>query len=724
VHKKEYYFKIGHCVEYMIKKIQFSDTSVADSAEETFLKSLQDSNIFLEDFFHSIQDGVFVLNEDYTIRHQNNTMRSWYNNSDSHIGNKCHVVFHNSDTPCEGCPAVRCFDSKKTETAVLTGGNGSDITWMEVSSYPLKNHDTGGISGAIVLTRDITQRKCDEEQLKRTNALLKNQTALANSMAEQARKASEAKSEFLANMSHEIRTPMNGLIGMTSLLYETPLNQEQQKYLEIIRSCGNSLLTLINDILDFSKIEAGRLEIESVDFNLCSLIKNFAEMIATRVHEKKLEFIFDCSPQIPHLLNGDPHRLQQILTNLVGNAIKFTHVGEIIVSCDIADDFGNDVLLRFSVQDSGIGIPQEKQNILFNKFTQVDASSTRRYGGTGLGLAISKQLTYLMGGEIGVISPVIKPYKTAGTPGGSEFWFTIRIKKQQFQKPQLTVSDQFENFSVLIIDENTIFRQYLKEILNQWSIRVTDVSSGYEALELLKSDITTRNAFNAIFISQLTGSLSCYEFKHRIFQLYPDFKASFVLVSTSAHDLDGAGFSAIIAKPVFSDSLYACIERISRSDQGGVPDELPKPHHCDDVTFKDARILLVEDNLVNQKVASGIMAKWKLQVDVAENGYEALKYLSKHRYDLVLMDIQMPELDGYETTRLIRSGEYNVINPKIPVIAMTAHTMNGDKENCLGSGMNDYIPKPFNVDQLFAILNKWICSKNKEMALSESLKSR
>jgi PAS domain S-box-containing protein len=696
------------------KPLYMNGTHTDITVRKQYEKAIQENNDFLEDVFHSIQDGVFVLNEDFTIRHQNNIMKSWYHDCGSFSGKKCHVLFHNSDTPCDGCPTIRCFESKKTETAILTGRKNSNTKWVEAYSYPLKNRESGEITGAIVLIRDITKRKCDEEHLRKTNLLLEKQTALANSMADQARKASEAKSEFLANMSHEIRTPMNGLIGMTSLLFETPLNEEQFKYLEIIRSCGNSLLTLINDILDFSKIEAGRLEIESIDFDLCVLIKNFTEMISQRVHEKKLEFILDLSPDIPCLLNGDPHRFQQVLTNLVGNALKFTQEGEIIVKGEIVKDSENEAILKFSIQDSGIGIPAEKQKILFNKFTQVDNSPTRRYGGTGLGLAISKQLVTLMGGEIGIISPIIdQGSHHSESPHGSEFWFTSTFKKQSIQKTCLPKSIHFDNFSVLVIDENQAFRHNLKKILNSWNITVTETSSIYDAVFLMQKSLTDQVNYDIIFINQTaSSSLSVSQIQQHFKTSYPNFKSNIVLVASSLHDLDTSGFSAVLQKPVFPDVLFSHVNQFVNHITG-TPHEIHQRHSTGDIPFKNARILLVEDNIVNQKVAVGIMNKWNLSVDTAMNGLEALNALSRKKYDLVFMDVQMPELDGFETTKKIRDGENNVLDQTVPVIAMTAHTMCGDKEECISAGMNDYIPKPFNVDQLFAVLNKWLCSNSK-----------
>lgn len=693
------------------KALFINGTHTDVTVRKQYEKAIQENNDFLEDVFHSIQDGVFVLNEDFTIRHQNNVLKNWYPDHESYTGKKCHVLFHNSEKPCDGCPTVRCFKSKHTETAILTGRKNSRMDWIEVFSYPLKNRETGKITGAIVFTRDISRRKCAEEQLRSANSQLEKQTALANLMAEQARKACDAKSEFLANMSHEIRTPMNGLIGITSLLFETPLNDEQLKYIEIIRTCSNSLLTLINDILDFSKIEAGRLEIESINFDLCVLIKSFAEMIAQRGHEKKIEFVFDFPPNLPHLLIGDPHRLQQILTNLVGNAIKFTQDGEIIVCCEIVREIESEILLKFSVKDSGIGVPEEKQKILFNKFTQVDNSTTRRYGGTGLGLAISKQLALLMGGEIGVKSPLYASDNDfESTAFGSEFWFTACFIKQSVQCSKQFTFDDFKEIPVLIIDKNKVFRRHFNSMLTNWGFNTSEAANEEDAINLLVKTHTPHEYYKLIFISNELEKLSGLQFKQQLLEQFPSLKSRFILVTTSTHDLKTDEFAAVLQKPLFPDNLFVCIRTLICPDYQ-LQTNAPEPHHCKQTTFKDACVLLVEDNLVNQKVAVGIMKKWDLEVQTAMNGIEAIEALSKQSYNLVLMDVQMPELDGYEATQQIRSGTHNVLFPDVPIIAMTAHTMHGDKEKCLEAGMNDYISKPFNVDQLFSVLNKWIHPK-------------
>jgi len=463
--------------------------------------------------------------------------------------------------------------------------------------------------------QDITERKQAEQKLLRTNRELENATCRANDLAAQAETASIAKSEFLANMSHEIRTPMNGVIGMTSLLLDTQLTHEQRRYAEMVKTSGDSLLAIINDILDFSKIEAGKLVLETLDFNLRSLLEDCVALQAIRAREKGLNCLCSISSDLPVFVSGDPGRLRQILVNLVGNAIKFTERGEVCISVACEDETDQDALIRFSVRDTGIGIPKDKHKLLFTKFTQVDSSTTRKYGGTGLGLSISKQLCELMNGEIGVNSEVGQ---------GTEFWFVVRFKKQPGRKVVASQGyHKVQNIPELVNNATNAeeFRelQYLKESVG---------TDSFIAVHRLNTDVSTLQGIN-------TGP-TVGEMKRR------------------------------------------------------------------------ALILLVEDNIINQKVAQAMLQKLGVRVDVVANGLEAIKALESIPYDLVIMDCQMPELDGYEATALIRSEASSVRNHRIPIIAMTANAMQGDQQKCLDAGMNDHIAKPVSAAMLAKTLEKWL----------------
>ena len=552
----------------------------------------------------------------------------------------------------------------------------------------------------LTLMIDITERKQAEESLRQTNQALETAIEHANELALKAEMANVAKSEFLANMSHEIRTPLNGVIGMTSLLMTTNLDEAQRRYAEVIRTSGESLLTVINDILDFSKIEAGKIELESIDFDLRTLLDNLCSSLALSAHEKGLELLGWTDPDVPIRLRGDPGRLRQILTNLAGNAVKFTPQGEVSIHVSMeGSDFNGSPLLRFTIRDTGIGIPKDKQVLLFNKFSQVDASTTRNFGGTGLGLAIAKQLTRMMGGEIGMRSE---------SGAGSEFWFTARFAPPasglQTEPPMPPALHQTR---VLVVDDNTSHRRFLCEGLQAWGLRPSAAGNAEEALLLLEKALKEQDPFRLALIDQLMpttdGETLC-----RTLRETPSLEnLLLVLLSTQKPGSDSIRLDGRLAKPLRREELKRCLvfliggKDLAQKTLGTL---LPGTDSKEERLA--GRVLLVEDNEVNQEVARHVLRSLGLEISIANNGAEALTALIRAPYDLVLMDCQMPVLDGYEATRQIRAGQ--VPNPSVPVVAMTAHAMQGDRAKCLEAGMNDYLAKPIQREDVVAVLRRWL----------------
>jgi two-component system, sensor histidine kinase and response regulator len=672
------------------------DITEQKQAEET----LRESEERYRDLFENANDLIQSVAPDGSILFVNHAWRKALGYSKAEVAElsmfdlihpnsraHCHALFHKVLSGEEVTNAEAEFITKNGRSIIVEG----NINCRFKNGKPVATR---------AIFRDVTERKQLEHDL-----ITAREAAIS---------ASQAKSAFLATMSHEIRTPMNGILGMTGLLVKTEMTSEQRKMAETVQFSANALLTLINDILDFSKIESGKLILESLDFELHPVIESVAELLAEEAQKKRIELASFIHKEVPETLRGDPARLRQILTNLVGNAIKFTEVGEVIVSVTRESTTNHHILLRFAVTDTGIGITKEKQAHLFQAFSQADTSTTRRYGGTGLGLAISRQLVELMNGEIGVKSLQGK---------GSCFWFKVpfEIHLEQPAKPAPQQASM-ESSRLLIVDDNATNRTILGHYITSWGMRYSSAESGGQALTMLREAIAAGDPYDLAVVDMQMPEMDGLMLAEQIKADALTAPTRLIIMTSLGRRKDEearkrAKIEAFINKPIKQSELFDCLAVVVSGAQHESPESpgsgFRKRRATSGLTKyrapKQARILVAEDNAVNRQVAFLQLQSLGYTVDTVANGLQALEVLSATDYDAVLMDCQMPEMDGYEATAEIRRREGE--EKHTPIIALTANALQGDAEKCLAAGMDDYLSKPIKAEALEVMLEKWTHDK-------------
>ncbi len=697
-------------------------TARATAVEGTLRESEERSRMIVE----TALDAVITMDAAGVIR-------AWNSRAEAIFGRSSQEAIGRRFSALLIPPQHRDAHERRLESLLDSGRGPAPGQRLELTALHRDGHEfpielslaPGSVGKQVVFTgfvRDITEQKRAKMELEK-----------ARSAAEE---ASRAKSEFVATMSHEIRTPMNGVIGMTGLLLDTKLTTEQREYAETIRRSGDALLEIINDILDFSKIEAGKLHLDSMNFDLWTTVEEVIAMFAEQAETKGLEMACVIPVDVPHALRGDPGRLRQILTNLVGNAVKFTEKGEVVVRVAVAEAQENGVLVRFEVTDTGIGISPEGRARLFQSFSQVDGSTTRRYGGTGLGLAICKKLTELMGGEIGIES---------AEGAGSTVWFTARLEKQAGQAATApSPRPHLDGVRALIVDDNKTNRAILTHQISAWGMRPESAEDGPRALELLRAAAARGEPLQLAILDMMMPGMDGLQLARAI-KADPALKSVRLVMLSSfsqlgrAEEARQAGIEAYLTKPVRHSWLHDCLAKVMGDpapSADAAPRPLPPKPTRPQAGRSRGRILVVEDNIVNQRVAVRMLEKLGYRVDVAADGREGLDALSRTPYAAVLMDCQMPEMDGFEATQVIRAHEATRLDERrtmndeqgskkaesavqrsslsiqpsrhIPIIAMTANAMQGDREKCLAAGMDDYIAKPVKLEVFEEVLGRWI----------------
>jgi PAS domain S-box-containing protein len=682
-------------IGYLLIGTDNSARKEIEAEQKNLGQRLRDHQFYTRSLFEANMDALMTTDPSGIVTDVNKQMEALTGSTrDELIGAPFKNSFTNSKRAEESIKLV-LRNKKITNYELIARARDSKETVVSFNATTFYDRDRK-LQGVFGAARDVTERKRLDQVLQEKNSELESARAVAE-------KANLAKSDFLSNMSHEIRTPMNAIIGMSHLALKTDLTTRQRDYVQKIKGSGQHLLGIINDILDFSKIEAGKLTVEHTEFELEKVFDNVASLIAEKTSAKGLELIFDIDKNVPLRLIGDPLRLGQILINYSNNAVKFTEKGEIDIAVRVKEKTNNDVLLYCSVRDAGIGLSEEQMGHLFHSFSQADTSTTRKFGGTGLGLAISKKLAELMGGEVGVESELDK---------GSTFWFTARLGKSAGLQRKPVLASDLQGKHVLVVDDNRNARLVLSDMLTSMNLRVDQVDSGGAAIAAVDRAEAEGMPYELVFLDWQMPGMDSIETVQRLIDLPLKRLPHLIMVTNYGHEedvteIENANIKDVLIKPVSASMLFDCVTRIL----GGVVDRpLIAVDSLNDTfrklsTIKGARILLVDDNELNQEVATELLREAGFVVDLASNGLIALNQARTIEYDIVLMDMQMPVMDGLTATKEIRN-EPHLKN--LPIVAMTANAMQGDRDRCIAAGMNDHVAKPIEPEDLWIALLKWI----------------